>query len=85
MGKINKLINELEGIVRWPKKQNDKQFTIEWLSKKFKFEKQYSEKEVNQIINENHLFNDIALLRRELVSKSFLERRNDGSVYWRIN
>ena len=82
---MNKLINDLEGIVRWPKKPNDKLFTVEWLSKKFKFEKQYSEKEVNQIINENHSFNDIALLRRELISKSFLERKNDGSVYWRIN
>ena len=82
---MNKLINKSEGIVRWPKKPKDKQFTIEWLSPKFKFEKQYSEKEVNQIINENHSFNDIALLRRELVSKSFLGRKIDGSVYWRIN
>ena len=82
---MNKLINKSEGIVRWPKKQKDKQFTIEWLSQKFKFEKQYSEKEVNQIIDKNHLFNDIALLRRELVSKSYLQRENDGSVYWRIN
>ena len=82
---MNKLINELKGIVRRPKKPNDKKFTVEWLSKKFKFEKQYSEKEVNQIISENHSFNDIALLRRELVSKSFLERKKDGSVYWRIN
>ena len=82
---MNKLINELEEIVLWPKKPKDKQMIIEWLSKKFKFEKQYSEKEVNQIINENHSFNDIALLRRELVSKSFLGRKNDGSVYWRIN
>ena len=82
---MNKLINKSEGIVRWPKKPKYKQFTIEWLSQKFKFEKQYSEKEVNQIIDKNHLFNDIALLRRELVSKSYLQRENDGSVYWRIN
>ena len=41
--------------------------------------------EVNQIIDKNHSFNDIALLRRELVSKSYLQRENDGSVYWRIN
>ena len=34
---MNKLINELEGIVRWPKKPSDKQDVIEWLSTKFEF------------------------------------------------
>ena len=36
---MNKLINELEELVLWPKKPKDKQIVIEWLSKKFKFEK----------------------------------------------
>ena len=82
---MNKLINKSEGIVRWPKKPKDKQFTIEWLSPKFKFEKQYSEKEVNQIIKNHHSFNDVHLLRRELISRLFLNRKDDGSVYWKNN
>ena len=82
---MNKLINKSEGIVCWPKKPKDKQFTIEWLSPKFKFEKQYSEKEVNNIIEAHHSFNDIALLRRELISKRLLKRKDDGSIYWKTN
>ena len=82
---MNKLINKSEGIVRWPKKPKDKQFTIEWLSRKFKFEKQYSEKEVNTIIEAHHSFNDIALLRRELITRKLLERKNDGSIYWKTD
>ena len=82
---MNKLINELEGIVRWPKKPSAKQDVIEWLSTKFKFQKQYSEKEVNKIIKQNHSFNDIALLRRELISNKFLSRKKDGSIYWKTN
>ena len=82
---MGKLINELEGIVRWPKKISDKQFVIKWLSPKFKFEKQYSEKEINKIIKEHHSFGDIALLKRELISKIFLERKNDRSIYWKTN
>ena len=82
---MNKLINEVEGIVRWPKKPSDKNFVIEWLSKKFESEKQYSEKEINQIIKEHHSFDDIALLRRELISKKFLGRKKDGSMYWKTN
>jgi len=81
---LKNLIHDTQGIIRWPKKPSHKKIAIEWLSTKFKFENQYSEKEVNQIIAEYHSFNDIALLRRELVSKKFLTRKNDGSIYWKI-
>ena len=56
---------------------------IEWLSKKFQFDKKYSEKDVNNIISQSHCFNDIPLLRRELISHKFLKRKNDGSKYWK--
>tara|TARA_Y100001968_G_C19302188_1_gene689693 strand:- start:773 stop:1021 length:249 start_codon:yes stop_codon:yes gene_type:complete len=81
---MNKIISELDGIIFWPKKVNDKQLVIEWLSDKFEFDKKYSEKEINQIIDSNHSFNDTPLLRRELISRSFLKRKDDGSIYWRV-
>ena len=40
------LINALDKIIRWPKKQSDKSYIIEFLSSKFEFDKQYSEKYV---------------------------------------
>ena len=81
---MGKLINEFNEIIRWPKKQLEKDITISWLSEKFKFDILYSEKEVNKIIDQSHSFDDIALLRRELVSKKYLERMDDGSKYWKI-
>ena len=53
------------------------------LLSKFQFGKEYSEKEVNNIIEAHHSFNNIALLRRELVSKRLLKRKDDGSKYWK--
>ena len=82
---MKKFINESDEIVHWPKKPIDKQGVMEWLSKRFEFDKEYSEIEINIIIEEYHCFNDIALLRRELISRKFLDRENDGSKYWRIN
>lgn len=82
---MNKLINESGQIICWPKKPSNKKEVIKWLSDKFEFEIQYSEKEINMIIESNHSFQDIPLLRRELVSQKFLDRKNDGSLYWRIN
>ena len=81
---MNVLIDEYEGIARWPKKPADKQAVISWLSKKFSFEQKYSEKEINSIIEVNHIFNDTPLLRRELISRKFLNREDDGSIYWRV-
>ena len=78
------MINELDKIVRWPKKPSDKELVITYLATKFDYENKYNEKEVNTIIDKYHLFDDVALLRRELISRKMLFRRDDGSEYWRI-
>ena len=81
---MENLINELYKIVRWPKKPSDKELVITYLATKFDYENKYNEKEVNTIIDKYHLFDDVALLRRELISRKMLFRRDDGSEYWRI-
>lgn len=82
---MNKLINDFDEIIRWPKKPTDKEIVINWLSNKFKIDIKYSEKEVNEILGHHHSFNDIALLRRELISRKYLIRKDDGSEYWKAN
>ena len=79
------LINDFDEIIWWPKKQSDKKILINWLSNKFNSEIKYSEKEVNEILDRHHSFNDVALLRRELISRKFLSRKDDGSEYWKTN
>ena len=81
---MNKLINNLGEIIRWPKKLPEKEIIIKYLSTKFESDKQYTEKEINGIIDKYHLFNDTPLLRRELVSRKLLDRKDDGSEYWKI-
>ena len=82
---MNKLVNEFDEILRWPKKPSVKKIVLNWLSNKFNGEIKYSEKEINEIIDRHHSFNDIALLRRELISRKFLSRKDDGSEYWKTN
>jgi hypothetical protein len=41
----------------------------------------YTEKEVNQIIRRFHI--DTAGLRRDLIDRGMLQRKSDGSQYWR--
>ena len=82
---MNNLINEFNQIIRWPKKQSEKIIVVEWLSNKFESKRKYCEKEINQIIEKYHIFSDTTLLRRELISKKYLARKDDGSEYWKIN
>ena len=68
----------------WPssKNKNKQLLALEYLTSKFEAGREYSEKEVNQILNQNHTFGDPALLRRELFMKRFFDRTPDGSKYW---
>ena len=68
----------------WPSKPEKKQSAMEYLASKFEFDKEYEEKEVSEIIRNNHTFNDHPMLRRELINRKLLARTQNGSKYWRI-
>lgn len=53
---------------------------LKYVVRDFEFDRQYSEKEVNQILENYH--EDYAFLRRELVDFHFLDREGNGRVYW---
>ncbi len=53
---------------------------LKWLVSKFELGIQYSEREVNEIINVYHP--DYATLRRELISSQLMQR--DNGIYWRL-
>ena len=80
---MESLINKYDQISRWPKKPSEKEFVIRFLSNMFLLDQIYTEKEVNDIIDKFHLFNDIPLLRRELIGRKYLSRKDDGSEYWK--
>ncbi len=82
---MDKLINEHDQITSWPKKASDKELVITFLGTKFENNHIYSEKEINRMIENHHLFEDTTLLRRELISRKILSRHDDGTKYWKIH
>jgi hypothetical protein len=91
MDYVQKLKNYMdkEGrLTEWPSPRNRKglqRVALEYLASKFEFERTYTEKEVNAILNQFHTFHDHALLRRELYDKGFFDRKLDGTAYWRTD
>jgi len=65
------------------KKQKKKQaLMLQFLAEKFETDQKYTETEVNEILNENHTFNDPATLRRLMFGQGILDRTIDGRSYW---
>ncbi len=67
----------------WPGKRAKKNQVLEWFAGLFQPGREYTEKEINAILKENHTFGDTLLLRRELFELGHLNRKKDGSSYWR--
>ncbi len=64
-----------------PRKQESRLIVFHYISQQFNSGKIYREKEVNEILGS--LFHDPISLRRYLVDYKFLQRKRDGSEYWR--
>ncbi len=63
-----------------PKKEKKLLAILNWLALHFEEEREYSEREVNEIITRYHP--DYASLRRDLISYGYLRRERGGGKYW---
>ena len=64
-----------------PSQRKKLEAILRYLVEKFEPERQYSEKEINEILQDFHA--DTASLRRELIGAGLLKRSPDGRQYWR--
>jgi hypothetical protein len=80
--KFDRLLDNYGRIIRWPKKQAEQMQVLKYLRTKFQSGKQYTESEINIILNEWHTFGDYAMLRRMMYDTYLLERTPDCRVYW---
>lgn len=65
-----------------PVKRKKKLHVLAYLAEKFEPGRIYTEREVNALLNQWHLFHDPATLRRELYDNHFLNRTQNGASYW---
>ncbi|KAA3602018.1 MAG: DUF2087 domain-containing protein [Calditrichaeota bacterium] len=84
MSKLKNFMDENGKLKQWSSKSKNQKPMLEFLAEKFEFGIDYTEKEVNEILNNFHTFKDSALLRRELFEQKFLDRTENGSRYWKI-
>ena len=79
---IKSFLNDEEQLTGYPVKYKRQIFALFHLASKFEPGVKYTEKEVNQILNRWHTFEDWAMLRRDLYDRRFMNREPNGSCYW---
>lgn len=80
---ISRMLDQSGKIDQFPKKKGARTAVLEYLADKFMMDRDYTEKEVNEVCENWHTFGDFFLLRRELIQHGLLCRLPDGSRYWR--
>ena len=69
-------------VTTWPSKQKDQQALLHYLIAKFSPAQDYTEAQVNALLNTWHTYGNPAYLRRSLVDAGLLQCTPDGARYW---
>ncbi|MTI69255.1 MAG: DUF2087 domain-containing protein [Firmicutes bacterium] len=84
MGRLENFLDEKERVKQWPAKHSLKIEVVKYIASKFEEDIVYTEKEVNEIINQWHTYGDYFMLRRAMIEYKLMDRKKDGSKYWKL-
>lgn len=76
-------LDENGRLISLPAKHKKKLLALWYLAGKIEAGREYSEPEINDLLDEWALFRDPATLRRELYNKRLLDRTTDCRRYWK--
>ena len=82
--KVLRHFDDAGTMIRWPSKTNHQTLCLWAIWSRIPADLRFSEREINQFINESHSFGDHALLRRSMIDAHMLTRTPDGRLYRRI-
>ena len=80
---LDRLLDDRGRVVRWPKRHKHRQLVLDYLIEHIEPQQLMTEREVGVLLDDLHTFRDVPLLRRCLVDEGMLDRKRDGSAYWR--
>lgn len=78
---LRPFVDEQGRLVQWPVRQKVQRMAAQYLVTRFEAGREYTEREVNELLLRWHTFGDWALLRRVLCDWRHMERERDGSRY----
>lgn len=80
---LKPFLNEKEQLTQLPAKHKKKLTAIYYLGEKLESGRQYTEGEINDLLDGWTTFHDPATLRREMYNTCLLNRTRDCAAYWK--
>ncbi|MDD6189414.1 MAG: DUF2087 domain-containing protein [Clostridiales bacterium] len=68
-------------ITKMPSKKKKKLYVLSYLADRIPADREFTEKEFNELLNNLHTFGDAATLRREMYDYFLVNRRQNGILY----
>lgn len=68
-------------LTQWPSRMKVQRMAADYLAARFQPDREYTEREVNELLLDWHTFHDWALLRRLLCDWGHMTRERDGTRY----
>lgn len=78
---LRSFLNAEGKLTAFPAKRKMKIYALFYLAEKIEEDRDYTERQINDLLLSWHTFADPATLRRELYDYHFLDRSRDGKVY----
>jgi hypothetical protein len=78
---LRRFVDEHGRVIQWPVRQKLQRMAAAYLAARFEPGREYSEREVNELLREWHTFGDWALLRRVLCDWRYMMREPNGTRY----
>lgn len=78
---LRPFLDEQGRLTQWPAKQKIQRMAVVYLAGRFDRGREYTEREVNELLLDSHTFRDCALLRRLLCDWGHMTRERDGTRY----
>ena len=79
---LSPFLNSQRQLILLPARQKKKRIALWYLAGRLEAGREYTEQEINGLLDAWHTFHDPATLRRELYNNRLLDRSADGSRYW---
>ncbi|MDY0042927.1 MAG: DUF2087 domain-containing protein [Desulforhabdus sp.] len=82
--RLMRIFDDAGRLTRWPAKRSQQELCLWVIWSKLPARRVLTEKEINGLLNDYHLFGDHALLRRWLCDYGMMIRTRDGREYRRV-
>ena len=80
---LRRYMNREGKLTMLPLRQPDRQAALAFIAEQIAPARDYSEKEINLLIQSQIAYDDFVTMRRELYNSRYLDREPDGSRYWK--